>query len=46
MNKGRIEQIGTPTELRNKPATSFVAEFLAESLPQAALPAANVVNLR
>src|SRR5271156_4763589 len=46
MNKGRIEQIGTPAELRNKPATSFVAEFLAESLPQAALPAANVVNLR
>jgi sulfate transport system ATP-binding protein len=46
MNGGRIEQIGTPAELRNKPATSFVAEFLSESLPQAAPPAANVVNLR
>jgi sulfate transport system ATP-binding protein len=46
MNKGRIEQIGTPAELRSKPATSFVTEFLAESLPRATLPAANVVNLR
>src|SRR5271155_4612334 len=46
MNKGRIEQVGTPAELRSKPATSFVADFLAESLPRATLPVANVVNLR
>ncbi len=28
MNKGRIEQIGTPTEVCEEPATSFVWEFL------------------
>jgi multiple sugar transport system ATP-binding protein len=28
MNHGRIEQIGTPTELYHKPATRFVASFI------------------
>ncbi len=28
MNKGRIEQIGTPNELYHKPATRFVAGFI------------------
>ncbi|WP_330182259.1 ABC transporter ATP-binding protein [Nocardia sp. NBC_01503] len=28
MNDGRVEQIGKPAELWNKPATSFVASFL------------------
>ena len=34
MNQGRIEQIGTPAELRENPATPFVAGFL-ENAPQA-----------
>lgn len=29
MNKGGIEQQGTPAEIRNKPATKFVREFLS-----------------
>ena len=28
MSMGRIEQIGTPREIRNRPATRFVAEFI------------------
>ena len=27
MNKGRVEQLGTPEEVYNRPATRFVAEF-------------------
>ncbi|WP_217376803.1 ABC transporter ATP-binding protein [Paenarthrobacter ureafaciens] len=30
-NEGRIEQVGTPTELYEKPDSLFVAEFLGES---------------
>jgi len=30
-NEGRIEQVGTPTELYQRPAALFVAEFLGES---------------
>ncbi len=30
-NEGRIEQVGTPTELYDRPQTLFVAEFLGES---------------
>lgn len=30
-NEGKIEQVGTPTELYEKPQTLFVAEFLGES---------------
>ena len=31
MNGGRIEQIGSPTELYDSPATTFVANFLGQS---------------
>jgi ABC-type Fe3+/spermidine/putrescine transport system ATPase subunit len=31
MNRGRIEQIGEPLALYERPATRFVAEFLGES---------------
>ena len=31
MNGGRIEQIGTPTEIYNRPRTRFVAGFIGES---------------
>jgi spermidine/putrescine transport system ATP-binding protein len=30
MNEGRIEQIGTPQEIYNKPQSKFVAEFIGE----------------
>jgi putative spermidine/putrescine transport system ATP-binding protein len=30
-NKGRVEQIGTPEELYERPATRFVADFLGET---------------
>ncbi len=31
LNRGRIEQVGTPREVYDRPATSFVAEFVGES---------------
>ncbi len=31
MNHGRIEQVGTPTEIYDEPATRFVASFIGES---------------
>jgi spermidine/putrescine ABC transporter ATP-binding subunit len=31
MNRGRIEQMGTPAELYERPANRFVADFLGES---------------
>src|SRR3974390_2645522 len=33
MNRGRIEQIGTPNELYHKPATRFVAGFIGSPPP-------------
>ncbi len=30
-NKGRVEQVGTPEELYERPATRFVADFLGET---------------
>ena len=30
MNAGRIEQIGSPSEIYNRPATRFVADFIGE----------------
>jgi iron(III) transport system ATP-binding protein len=30
MNRGRVEQIGTPTEIYGRPATAFVADFVGE----------------
>ena len=32
MDKGRIEQIGTPEEVYERPATAFVHEFIGESI--------------
>lgn len=31
MNAGRIEQVGTPTEIYRRPATRFVADFIGET---------------
>ena len=31
MNRGRIEQLGTPTDLYERPRTAFVASFLGKS---------------
>ncbi|NDV66825.1 polyamine ABC transporter ATP-binding protein [Bacteroides sp. 224] len=31
MSEGRIQQIGTPTDIYNEPANSFVADFIGES---------------
>ena len=31
MNRGRIEQVGTPTELYDEPATEFVMQFVGEA---------------
>ena len=31
MSEGEIEQIGTPTDIYNEPANSFVADFIGES---------------
>ena len=44
LNQGKIEQIGTPRELRANPASAFVADFLETELP-APRPLAQVVNL-
>ena len=30
MNKGRVEQVGTPTEIYERPRTRFVADFIGE----------------
>jgi iron(III) transport system ATP-binding protein len=30
MNRGRVEQIGTPTQIYGRPATAFVADFVGE----------------
>src|SRR5262249_54943067 len=32
MDNGRIEQIGTPTEIYERPATAFVHDFIGESI--------------
>jgi sulfate/thiosulfate transport system ATP-binding protein len=32
LNKGRIEQIGTPDEIYDRPATAFVAGFIGEAV--------------
>ncbi|MBR6280484.1 MAG: TOBE domain-containing protein, partial [Bacteroidales bacterium] len=31
MNEGRIQQIGTPTDIYNEPVNAFVADFIGES---------------
>ena len=44
INDGRVEQLGTPAQLRDEPATPFVAEFLGAS-PAAHRNGAKVVHL-
>jgi spermidine/putrescine transport system ATP-binding protein len=47
MNQGRIEQLGTPTELYETPATAFVAGFLgASNLIPGTVSGADTVRLR
>jgi len=47
MNHGRIEQLGTPTELYETPATAFVAGFLGVSnLIPGTISGSNTVRLR
>jgi spermidine/putrescine transport system ATP-binding protein len=47
MNQGRIEQLGTPTELYETPATAYVAGFLgASNLISGTVSGANTVQLR
>src|SRR5262245_29510476 len=42
MNRGRVEQIGTPTEIYNAPATAFIADFVGEmNMLDATILAAN-----
>ena len=41
LNKGRVEQVGTPAELYQRPATSFAATFVG-SPPMSLLPMAEV----
>ena len=41
MNAGRVEQVGTPTELYDEPATVFSASFIGTP-PMNLLPAADV----
>jgi putative spermidine/putrescine transport system ATP-binding protein len=31
MNGGRVEQVGTPTEIYNQPTTRFVADFIGDT---------------
>ncbi len=46
MNRGRIEQLGSPSELYERPATAFVAGFLgASNLLPATVVGAHVVRL-
>jgi sulfate/thiosulfate transport system ATP-binding protein len=45
LNDGRIEQLGTPAEIKRMPANSFVSDFISEAVPQKP-PAASVVRLR
>ncbi|WP_037161410.1 ABC transporter ATP-binding protein [Rhodococcoides fascians] len=42
MNKGRIEQLGTPSELLDRPETAFVASFLGT--PPAVLLGGDVID--
>jgi sulfate/thiosulfate transport system ATP-binding protein len=47
LNAGKIEQIGTPSEIRERPATPFVAEFLGASPPSpGVIPLRNVLKDR
>jgi len=45
MNRGRLEQVGTPVELYEKPATSFVASFVGRTNRLAATASDGAVSL-
>ena len=45
MDKGRIEQIGTPEEIYNNPASVFVHEFIGESIALPVVVADGVLHL-
>jgi len=46
MNRGRVEQIGTPTEIYNAPATAFIADFVGEmNMLDATILAANRIRV-
>jgi sulfate transport system ATP-binding protein len=47
MHRGRVEQIGTPDEVVQQPASTFVREFLAEAPlePRVRAPFARVASL-
>jgi sulfate transport system ATP-binding protein len=45
LNQGKIEQIGTPSEIRERPASPFVAEFLGQTpVPAGVIPLRNALN--
>jgi len=45
LNQGRIEQIGTPDEVRQQPATAFVRDFLGdEEFESAGQPPSEIIN--
>jgi sulfate transport system ATP-binding protein len=45
LNEGKIEQIGTPSEIRERPATPFVSEFLGQApVPAGVIPLRNALN--
>jgi putative spermidine/putrescine transport system ATP-binding protein len=46
MRDGRIEQLGTPTEVYSRPATSFVAEFVGLTNRLAGTVAGSAVTVR
>ena len=46
MNQGKIEQIGTPADIRERPATDFVAQFLDGQVSHRAKPTLHVLAER
>lgn len=45
INEGRVEQVGMPREVYRNPATSFVADFLGDSLSFTAVVHDNAIEL-
>ena len=45
LNQGRIEQIGTPTHIHQRPANAFVADFLGQG-PTIAAESAQILPLK
>jgi len=44
LNRGRIEQVGSPVELWTRPATAFVADFLGWNVTRALAPGRGAVR--